>query len=117
MPNVRRAFGSAAAKMRVISAMKYHSQNPSEAAIMACAQALEDAAKSADGLAKHTVNMNDALISPGCMSALARDTIACLEVFDWFKIDRRADELASKKWLDELEEWGKGVVTEIDDAA
>jgi hypothetical protein len=112
LPETRRAFGQAAARMRLLSAEKYHNRTPSAAAIVATAEALEAAAKLANTLGKVTVGMHDSWIQPDDMAALARDTVTLLELADWRKLDARANELVRGDWLTTIEEWGKGVVGE-----
>jgi len=109
IPGVRRAFWDAAAKMRLLSAEKYHGRRLTSAAIVLTAEALETAAKLANELGKHTTGMHDSWIQPDDMAALARDTIAILEVAPWGKIDTRANELVQEAWLTAIETWGREV--------
>lgn len=109
IPDVKRAFWDAAAKMRLLSAEKYHGRALPSSAVVSTAEALEAAAKLANELGKHTTELHDSWIQPADMAALARDTIAILEVAAWGKIDTRANELARTNWLTTIETWGREV--------
>ncbi len=118
MPDVRRAFIDAVLRMRVISAIKYHDQKLSDEAVHACTTRLESAARWAEQLTPHTTQLPEAEISPECMAALARDTIAELLVMNWHELDARANELADMGWLAAIEEWGQRMgIGDVQEAA